>query len=145
MKDVLMPGETLSVSIGSESGEMTPSGTGAQTLSMAGVSNEWRNITEAPRDGSVIEIQNNYGIAPWYGIFKWVNERGWVDATDDNMGLGSDDGDHLSWRPFDGSPPSYVDPTNGAQDTNEYWLRACGMSASHQTVPWWKRLFGVGA
>ncbi|KKM22606.1 hypothetical protein LCGC14_1623560 [marine sediment metagenome] len=142
MKNVIMPGEsvTVSLNVGSE----MPTGTGAQTLLVAGADSEWRDITEAPRDGTVIEIQNNYGVAPTFRLSKWVSARGWVDATDENMG--TSDGPHLSWRPFDGDPTVYVDPTGGAQNTNEYWLRACGMSTTHpqprQTEPWWKRLFG---
>lgn len=31
----------------------------------------WRSMDSAPRDGTVIEIQNNYGRAPWYGIYHY--------------------------------------------------------------------------
>lgn len=82
----------------------------------------WNNITAAPRDGTVIEIQNNWGIAPTYGLYKWAQGRGWVDAADDCRGVG--DGDHLSWRKHGGSVDGYRDPTGGAQDTQEYWDRA---------------------
>lgn len=85
----------------------------------------WNDITAAPRDGTPIEIQNNWGVAAHYGVCKWVQGRGWVYLKDENMGMG--DGAHLSWRPFTGNATSYVDPTNGAQDTPEYWRRACGL------------------
>ena len=108
---------------------------------------KWQPIVTAPRDGTVIEIQNNWGVAPTFGLSKWVSKRGWVDATNENSG--TMDGEHLTWRPFDGDPTAYVDPTNGAQNTQEYWLRACNMPAPHPqlqlTEPWWKRLFGISA
>ena len=96
-------------------------GTGAQILPTE--QDRWRDITSAPRDGTVIEIQNNWGVAPSFGIYKWVDATGWVNARDDNFGVG--DGAHLSWRPFEGEASDYVDPTKGAQDTREYWLAAC--------------------
>lgn len=82
----------------------------------------WNNITEAPRDGTVIEIQNNYGIAPTYSICKWVSGRGWQNAVNESSGVS--DGPHLSWRPYVGAVDSYIDPTGGAQETREYWDRA---------------------
>jgi hypothetical protein len=79
----------------------------------------WNNIVEAPRDGTVIEIQNNWGIAPTYSICKWVDGRGWQDAADECRGVG--DGAHLSWRPYEGQTSDYRDPTGGAQNSQEYW------------------------
>lgn len=85
----------------------------------------WQLIVSAPRDGTVIEIQNNWGVAPHYCLCKWIHGRGWVYASDDNRGL--IDGEHLTWRPYEGEDASkYVDPTNGAQDTKAYWLNALG-------------------
>lgn len=82
----------------------------------------WNNITEAPRDGTVIEVQNNWGIAPTYSICKWAEGRGWQDAADSSSGV--TDGAHLSWRPYAGSVDAYLDPTGGAQNSEEYWDRA---------------------
>jgi hypothetical protein len=82
----------------------------------------WNDITDAPRDGTVIELQNNWGIAPTYSICKWVHGRGWQDAADERSGVS--DGSHLSWRPYEGSVEGYRDPTGGAQDSLEYWDRA---------------------
>jgi hypothetical protein len=31
----------------------------------------WQSMDSAPRDGTIIEIQNNYGAAPWYGIYHY--------------------------------------------------------------------------
>ena len=84
-------------------------------------SGEWKNITTAPRDGTPIELKNDYGIMPTYSLCKWVSGRGWVDANDDCRGV--IDGPHLTWRPFSGDVQGYIDPTNGAQETVEYWQR----------------------
>jgi hypothetical protein len=88
----------------------------------------WNNINAAPRDGTVIEIQNNWGVAPWFGLYKWVGGRGWQDAADERSSVS--DGEHLSWRSYSGDLVAYVDPLNGAQDTMEYWddavVRATG-------------------
>jgi hypothetical protein len=84
----------------------------------------WQPIVSAARDGTVIEIKNDYGIAPWYGLHKWVSGRGWVSATDESSECG--DGPWLTWRPYEGDPAQYTDPTNGAQESKEYWQAASG-------------------
>ena len=84
----------------------------------------WNNIQDAPRDGTTIEIQNNWGVAAHYGICKW-SCGGWVYVHDELMGMS--DGPHLSWRPYSGGAADYIDPTNGEQNTDEYWRRACGL------------------
>lgn len=82
----------------------------------------WNGIADAPRVGTVIEIQNNWGLAATFSICKWVQGRGWQNANDESRGVG--DGAHLSWRPYTGSVENYQDPTGGAQDSLEYWDRA---------------------
>lgn len=87
--------------------------------------NGWNNINDAPRDGTIIEIQNNFGIAPTFRICRWSKDchsPGWKDANDTTRGVV--DGPHLSWRPYKGEVGSYVDPTNGAQETLAYWSMA---------------------
>ena len=84
----------------------------------------WKDITLAPRDGTPIEIKNDYGIAPTFSLCSWVAGRGWVHTNDDCQGVG--DGPWLTWRPYEGDPESYVDPTNGAQETEQYWRAASG-------------------
>jgi hypothetical protein len=84
----------------------------------------WSDIITAPRDGTVIETQNNYGIAPTFGLHKW-ERGGWKNANDPTRGVG--DGPHLSWRPYTGAVKDYRDPTNGKQMTENYWLLAAGM------------------
>ena len=86
------------------------------------MSESWDDIAKAPRDGTPVEIRNDYGIRPTYGLFRWLDPRGWLKVGDDRTGVV--DGPHLTWRPYGGDPASYVDPTNGAQDTREYWLPA---------------------
>lgn len=34
----------------------------------------WRDIASAPRDGTIIEIRNCYGVAPTYGLFRWGDD-----------------------------------------------------------------------
>lgn len=93
-------------------------------------SNGWRSMDTAPRDGTVVELENRYGIAPWYGLFRWTAEHhgytdtqpSWIMATDPRSSVSNDAS--LRWRPFNGDVAEYTDPTNGAQVTREYWLEA---------------------
>lgn len=84
---------------------------------------QWRDISDAPRDGTAIEIQNNWGVAPHYAVCVWT-DGGWRHADDPKRGMS--DGAHLSWRPYEGVINEYHDPTGGAQDTFAYWQMACG-------------------
>jgi hypothetical protein len=99
---------------------------GTLTVTISGSPPGWLDITTAPRDGTVVEIQNNWGVAPWYAVCKWVPGYGWMNATDPTRGMS--DGPHLSWRPYTNNRSSYVDPTHGAQNTVGYWRRACGLN-----------------
>jgi hypothetical protein len=46
----------------------------------------WRPMSEAPRDGTVIEIRDAFGLLPTYSINRWADwadfggHRAWVDA-----------------------------------------------------------------
>lgn len=106
---------------------------------------EWRSMSSAPRDGTVIEIRNAYGICPWHGIFKWASsmrmewythdENGrrflgieetpcnpcWVDVYRVGHRLDADSERYCSWRPYDLDLRVYIDPTHGAQGRPEYW------------------------
>lgn len=96
---------------------------------------EWQSMTTAPRDGSTIEIQNNYGVMPWYGIFRWAEtdygpgawcsggcqSHEWQSADRLGSSLMPGDESSLKWRPYTGSIQRYVDPTSGAQTTVGYW------------------------
>lgn len=85
----------------------------------------WNDIRDAPRDGTPIEIQNNWGVAPHFGVCRWDEKwSSWQYVDRPNSGMS--DGPHLSWRPYNGNAANYVDPTGGAQDTQAYWLEACG-------------------
>lgn len=107
--------------------------------SLAGMSANWQPIITAPRDGTLIETRCEYGVAPWYGVFRWKDGR-W-QSEDGVTGVGET---RLSWRPLTQHSWPYVDPTGGAQNTNEYWLRAVdakhGTSFSKQPAPrpWWR-------
>ncbi len=43
----------------------------------------WRDMASAPHDGTPIEIRNTYGVAPWFGLFRWtaVGHREDSDCT----------------------------------------------------------------
>jgi len=56
----------------------------------------WQPIASAPRDGSIIELGQIYGIQAWEGLFYYKNGN-WIDATDENMMAMEDD--CLYWRP----------------------------------------------
>lgn len=80
----------------------------------------WKQASSAPRDGTIVEMLQTYGVASWYGLFKYEPRMGWVSITQPHMGVSED---CLFWRPYKASG-KYVDPTNGAQDTPEYWCNA---------------------
>ncbi len=91
------------------------------------ISNDWQPIKTAPRDGTVIETKCTYGVAPWYGLHKWDSyewrtEKEWRSATDSRSSV--TEGPYLYWRPFNGNPSEYVDPTNGVQEDMAYWRGA---------------------
>lgn len=92
----------------------------------------WRSMDSAPRDGTVVELMCTYGVAPWYGLHRWDAEwKTWRSATDDRKSV---DGEAtLHWRPTSQSPEAYTDPTNGAQDSREYWLAAVARVPSART------------
>lgn len=82
----------------------------------------WHEIDSAPRDGTVIEIKNSYGIAPYYGLYKW-DGLCWQSERDPSITIMTGNHD-LSWRAYSGSVSDYRDPTGGAQETPEYWQDA---------------------
>lgn len=84
----------------------------------------FNSMESAPHDGTPVEICCAYGVAPWYGVFKWVNGD-WIGVLDSSTGVS--EGSYLSWRPLSGKPENYIDPTNGKQNTPEYWRKACGL------------------
>lgn len=94
---------------------------------------DWRPISAAPRDGTVIETLETYGIAPTYGLFKWGDlggRKGWVSPT--NHRQGHVESACLFWRPYHGDVSRYRDPTNGAQYGVEYWCVAAHMRYSRK-------------
>ena len=93
----------------------------------------WSFMETAPRDGTLIEIKNSYGIAPKYCLARWTKEytnrqTGLIDTLTDHSWIipGTNGGPCYDfefaflWRPYDGDPDRYVDPTNGLQDQPEY-------------------------
>lgn len=104
----------------------------------------WKPVSTAPRDGTVVEMMQTYGVAPTYGLYKWTRELmvlelvfgqrspqpkpykmktpAWVSA--DNSGSYFDSSRCLFWRPYKGDVAKYVDPTGGAQNKVAYWCAA---------------------
>lgn len=107
-------------------------------------SDGWQEMSSAPRDGTWIEVKNTYGVAPSYGLARWTDEGmahgpdGLVPykrrepAWDDGEGGGYMDGEHLHWRPYDGNPKTYIDPTGGLQNSPAYWR---GAAAAENGLP----------
>lgn len=105
----------------------------------------WQPICLAPRNGTVIEIRNSYGVAPWYGLFRWTTDgfssspgglvratlarAEWVRVDGEHPGSMVTDGPHLTWRPYTGDISGYADPTGGLQDDMAYWRGA--VAAKH--------------
>jgi hypothetical protein len=83
----------------------------------------WLPIETAPRDGTVIEIRNCFGVAPWYGLFVWdAPRREWRSAVDDRCGI--IEGSYLTWRFYFSPVAEYSDPTGGFQNDPRYWREA---------------------
>lgn len=116
-------------------------GRGTTTL---GGEMDWQGMDSAPRDGTAIELKCTYGVAPWFGLFRWTNEAhahtsdgrletftdshfGWRGVGQHAGSSASDEG-HLQWRPHDGDAASYVDPTGGRQNDPAYWRAAAARS-----------------
>lgn len=117
------------------------------------LSSGWQSMSSAPRDGSIIELRCDYGIAPWFGLFRWDGER-WSNAIRDGSSVSGED--TLTWRHTTAFTSNYVDPTGGQQDDPHYWRvaaarsyglsddyfeeRACEKSAvaSDDTRFWWQ-------
>ena len=80
----------------------------------------WRDMATAPRDGTTVELVCTYGVMPWYDLHRW-DGRTWRNARQSCKSVS--DEQHLKWRPTRQDPASYVDPTNGEQETEAYWRR----------------------
>lgn len=95
---------------------------GAQHFHQGQEMGDWLPWQTAPRDGTPIEIRCTYGVAPWYGVYQFVNGE-WIKFNDQRSGL-MDGGVSCTWRPLQVAPENYVDPTGGAQKTAAYWRGA---------------------
>lgn len=96
----------------------------------------WRSMSEAPTDGTVIEVKNSAGVAPHYGLHSWRVDRfgdpQWYDFQSHPTFFDAGN-PRFSWRPYSGDIAQYVDPTHGAQDKMAYWRGAS--AASHGLRP----------
>lgn len=134
---------------------------------------DWRSMDTAPRDGTYVELKCTYGVAPWYCIARWTDE-GIAHGPNGKQhpfkrdrpswrkpeGGGPFSEGHLQWRPYKGTVESYVDPTDGMQDSMAYWRGAVAAkyglppdrfesevkrNVSKERTPksgFWSRLFG---
>jgi hypothetical protein len=98
----------------------------------------WQAMFSAPRDGTVIELRNDYGVASSFGLAKWTDQLKSMDGSsqitnshpvwefvDKLQANNFMDGDNsLSWRPYHGEISAYVDPTCGFQEDPKYWREA---------------------
>ena len=131
----------------------------------------WRSMDTAPRDGTWVELKCTYGVAPWYCVARWTEEI--ITATGTTFrgraswqklqGGGPFDEGSLHWRPYEGDPAAYVDPTCGMQNDMAYWRGAVaskyGLPLDHfeelaarnekrnqeslrPKKSWWRRFFG---
>jgi hypothetical protein len=113
----------------------------------------WKSVSTAPRDGTIIEMMETYGVAPWYARFYWRKKGTHVEETipfiyvdksgkqttkvekisyaennprwidADDAQSGVTEDECLFWRPYKGTG-KYVDPTGGAQKSVAYWCAA---------------------
>lgn len=111
---------------------------GAASQHAAETQDGWQPMSAAPRDGTVIEVRCSYGVAPWYGLYKWSDTRiatdqhgqshtfktepAWIGASDPGSSI--DGGSSFKWRPYTGDVAQYADPTGGAQNSAAYWRGA---------------------
>lgn len=113
----------------------------------AAYSGNWRPGTQAPHDGTVVELMQTYGLAPTYGLFKWTRdipsmEYGkivfyttenavWINL--DHLGMFMADSECIYWRPYRATSYKYADPTGGAQHTAKYWCNHMGVKYDTKT------------
>lgn len=107
---------------------------------------DWKPVATAPRNGTVIEMMQAFGAAPWYGIYKWSpmgdgleSPMKWMKADEPNMAV--TETPCLFWRQYS-KTGKYVDPTNGAQSTKAYWCEPVGARYDAKNdrcyYPWWQ-------
>jgi len=109
----------------------------------AALSSGWKPAKTAPHNGTIVEMMQTYGVAPWYGIFRWTrvikSQTGtfklpkptWVAV--DRIGHYVDEDACLFWRPYRSIGKFYVDPTGGAQNSIAYWCAAVRMHYDEKT------------
>jgi hypothetical protein len=86
------------------------------------LSSQWKPLSSAPHDGTVVEVLNTYGIAPTYRLFKYDAKLHWIQADAKHGGLIGED--CMYWRSYTGAIDKYVDPTGGKQNSVAYWCSA---------------------
>lgn len=79
----------------------------------------WRSMSDAPRDGKVIEVRNTIGSrGPTFGLYRrqfdsyptvWEG----VGPTEGGRFMA---GDYATWRPYEGRVEDYVSPSTDIHD-----------------------------
>lgn len=107
----------------------------------------WNDMASAPRNGTVIELQSNFGIAVHYEIASWEPQQfqrkyngWWVDAAP-GMSTGYVEENCLSWRPYSGSLTNYTQPDGQTDIQRE--CAALGLKLKDdgeycEQAPWWQ-------
>ncbi len=108
----------------------------------------WMPSATAPHNGTVVEMMQTFGIAPWYGLFKWsdvttsMSGHGPVQIKLSSPEWVSADGQHggmsglecAFWRPYKKpETEKYTDPTGGAQNSVAYWCAAAHVAYDPKT------------
>jgi len=113
------------ISIAILSATMTAVGQRCESIA-ASAYGGWLPNNTAPRDGTIIEAMETYGVAPTYALVQWKpwggSELAWVHVDDPSSSTADDK--CLFWRPYKGDPKRYDDPTHGAQKSMAYWCLA---------------------
>lgn len=81
-------------------------------------------MESAPRDGTVIEVINTYGLAPTFALVKFKNNSWLVLPERSEFQQMEMEGPTLRWRAYAGTVEKYVDPTHGLQNDQQYWMGA---------------------
>ena len=100
----------------------------------------YRTMESAPRDGTIVEIMNDYGYRPTYALGQW-DGNAWRKYPDSSSSWISES--YLTWKPYHGDPASYVDPTGGLQHTYRYWgVDRDGQLGDPEPPTVWQRFMG---
>lgn len=86
------------------------------SLPQIAMAQDWQPINTAPHDGTIIEIENTWGVHPWHDLRQWSNEnQWWQSVTKSNRGTTCENRASkvtCRWRPYGGNISTYRGPYN---------------------------------